>query len=147
MLLGSGKKDELVEDIPFNIPGITVKGGILGGGGKIEKISMPYSTYQPTIVKHEPYEVFAPQLQFAPVSSYAYQGGEILIGSPGASVKKALTQDVVSKPSQTGTWDIPLITSPHYEQPETRTTGLNVTHIAIIAVIGAAGIMLIKKKK
>lgn len=123
---------------------------LLGGGSKKEILveeHAPYEVFQPTTVKHAPYEVYSPQLQFAPVSSYAYQGGSILIESPGAAVKKSLSQDTVSKPSQTGTWDIPLITSPHYEQPESRSSGTNLTHIAIIAVIGAAGIMLIKKKK
>lgn len=150
---GKGKKilrDEEEEDVGFNIPGlsgITAKGGVLGTGGKIGDIHLPYSQYQPTITTHHPYATFAPEIQFAPVSTYGYQGGDIFIESPGASSKKEMRQDIVSKPEQTGQWDIPYTVSPHYEQPETTTTGLNVTHIAIIAVVGFIGYSVVKAKK
>lgn len=140
------KKEAAVSDI-VGVPGITVKGGILGTGGKVGSIEMPYSKYQPTVVSHAPYEVFAPQVQYSPTTGYAYTGATTIIGSPGATSKKEAV--VTQKPDimQRGAWDIPLVTAPHYEQPEISKTGMNITHIAIIAVIGAAGIMLIKSKK
>lgn len=140
------KKEELIESAS-DLPGITVKGGILGTGGKVGDIKYPYSTYQPSIVEHAPYEVFAPQVQFSPTTGYAYTGATTIIGSPGAESKKQTLISQEPDVMQKGAWDIPVIASPHYEQPETITSGLNVTHIAIIAVLGAAGIMLIKKKK
>lgn len=140
------KKEELIES-GSDLPGITVKGGILGTGGKVGDIEMPYSKYQPTITTHSPYEVFAPAIQYAPTTGYAYTGATTIIGSPGAVSKKEAIVTQEPDIRQKGSWDIPLITSPHYEQPEISKTGLNVTHIAIIAVLGAAGIMLIKKKK
>lgn len=152
IFLGKSKKllrDE-EEDVGFEIPGlsgITAKGGILGTGGKIGDIHLPYSQYQPTTVYHEPFETFAPQVQFAPVSTYAYQGGDIFIESPGASSKKEIIQDIVSKPEQRGLWEIPQTVAPHYEQPETTTTGLNVLHVAIIGVVGFMGYTYLKGKK
>lgn len=116
-------------------------GGLVGGG-----------TYSPTTalteanIYHQPYEMYAPQIQFAPVSSYAYQGSTTILGSPRATSKKEQSMDVVSDPLQKGAWELPTIIT---QEPDVSgaVSGTNMTHIAIIAVIGAAAIMFIKGKK
>lgn len=139
MLMGFSKKEDMIAGI---------KGGTGLIGGKVEFAPKIQETYAPTITKHEPFEIFAPQVQFAPVTTYGYVGPTTLIESPGAQVKKEQIMDVVSKPYMKGAWDIPTTIAPAISPTMGGdTSGLNVTHIAIIAVIGAAGIMLIKKKK
>lgn len=134
--------------IPIAIAGAGGLGGFglgsLFGGGKKE-IHATKEYYAPTISKvYAP--THAPQLQFAPVTSYAYQGATTIISSPGAVAKKVVTQDVVSKPAQKGTWELPIDIS--QEPKHTKDiAGTNLTHIALIAVVGAAVIMFIKGKK
>ena len=129
--------------------GGTITGGILGYQRIAQEYHEPYETYQPTTIHTEvhPLAHYAPQLQFAPVTSYGYIGATTIIDSPGAKVSKKQVMDIVSKPEMTGKWDFPITATakPTYETGDRPTTGLNVTHIALIAVIGAAGIMLIKK--
>lgn len=116
-------------------------GGLIGGG-----------TYSPTTswaeanIYHQPYETYAPQIQFAPQTSYAYQGATTIISSPGAESKKEQRLDLVSKPAQKGAWDIPTSIS-QAPSAEGAVQGTNMMHIAIIAVVGAAAIMFLKKKK
>lgn len=128
--------------------GGAITGGILGYQRIAQEYHEPYEIYQPTIVSNiaEPLSHYAPQLQFAPVTTYGYQGATTIIGSPEAKASKKQVMDVVSKPEMSGQWDFPITQTakPSYETGR-ETSGLNVTHIVIIAVIGAAGIMLIKK--
>lgn len=135
---------------------IAIAGAGLGGGfglgswfarGKKE-IHAPQEYYAPTIsvVEAAPYQTYAPQLQFAPITSYAYQGATTIISSPGAVAKKIVTQDIVSKPEMKGEWDIPTIITQEPSHVKD-IAGTNLTHIALIAVVGAAAIMLLKKKK
>lgn len=146
-IFGLSKKEELVASGSSLLPMGGIKGGTGLIGGKVEYAPQIQETYAPTIIKHEPYETYAPQVQFAPVTTYGYVGATTLIESPGAQVKKQQIMDVVSKPHMRGEWDIPTTIAPTIAPAmKGGTTGLNVTHIAIIAVIGAAGIMLIKKK-
>ena len=121
--------------------GVAFGGGLVGGG-----------TYAPTtalttsVIEADPYQYYAPQIQFAPQTSYAYQGATTIISSPEAVVKKQQTMDLISKPEQVGTWDIPTAIS---QAPEAKgaISGTNMTLIALIAVAGAAAIIFIKKKK
>lgn len=102
--------------------------GLYGGGG----------TYAPVvssvITKHEPYETFAPQVQFAPVTSYGYQGATTIISSPEAQVKKQQIMDVVSKPQMRGEWDIPTIISPTAEGAKKAGGGISTGVVAVVAV-------------
>lgn len=142
LLFGISKKEEIIKDIP----GIRGGAGLIGG--RVEYAPQIQETYAPVITKHEPYETYAPAVQFAPVTTYGYVGPTTIIESPGARVKKEQIMDVISKPTQRAEWDIPTTIAPAISPAmEGATAGLNVTHIAIIAVLGAAGIMFIKKKK
>ena len=121
--------------------GVAFGGGLVGGG-----------TYAPTtalttsVIEADPYQYYAPQIQFAPQTSYAYQGATTIISSPEAVVKKQQTMDLVSRPEQAGTWDFPIDVT---QKPDVSgaVSGTNMTMIALIAVAGAAAIMLIGKKK
>ena len=68
-------------------------GGLVGGG-----------TYAPTtalttsVIEADPYQYYAPQIQFAPQTSYAYQGATTIISSPGAVSKKEQVMEQVLKP-------------------------------------------------
>lgn len=135
---------------------IIAGGALLGGGAGIGwglgkkggEIHAEKEYYAPTtsIVEAAPYQTFAPQVQFAPVTSYAYQGATTIISSPGAVAKKVVTQDIVSRPEQMGTWDIPTIIS--QEPKHTKDiAGTNLTHIAIIAVVGFVAYSFLKGKK
>jgi hypothetical protein len=87
----------------------------------------------------------APQLQFAPVTSYGYQGATTIISSPGAEAKKAQIMDVVSKPKMRGEWDLPIEVAQAPEHTKD-ISGTNLPLIAGIAVVGAVAIMFLKKK-
>ena len=129
--------------------GGAITGGILGYQRIAQEYHEPYETYQPTTVSTvvKPFAHYAPQLQFAPVTSYGYIGATTIIDSPETKVSKKQVMDIVSKPTQRGEWDFPITATaePTYETGDRPVSGLNVTNIAIIAVIGAAGIILIKK--
>ena len=121
--------------------GVAFGGGLVGGG-----------TYAPTtalttsVIEADPYQYYAPQIQFAPQTSYAYQGATTIISSPEAVVKKQQTMDLVSRPEQAGAWDFPIDVS---QEPDVSgaVSGTNMTHIAIIAAVGVVAYMLIGKKK
>ena len=114
--------------------------GLYGGGG----------TYAPTIssvlTKHEPYETYAPQIQFAPVTSYGYQGATTIISSPGAESKKQQIMDVVSRPEMRGEWDIPTIISPIAEGGKAG-GGISTGVVAVVAVAVVAVFLLPKVLK
>ena len=135
--------------IPIAIAGAAAGGGF-GIGSWLSKgkkeIHAPYEYYAPTTSEiYAP--THAPQLQFAPVTSYAYQGATTIISSPGAVAKKEQIIDVVSKPEQAGAWDFPISVAQAPTHAPGDVSGVNITHIALIAVVGAAAIMFIKKKK
>jgi len=139
--------------IPIAIAGAGGLGGFglgsLFGKGKKEEVHAPYEYYAPTtsVIEAEPYQHFAPQVQFAPITSYAYQGATTIISSPGAVAKKIISQEAISKPEQAGRWDFPVSVTQAPEHKPGDVSGTNLTHIALIAVVGAAAIMFIKKKK
>ena len=135
--------------VPIAIGAGSLAGGVglgsLFGGGKKE-IHATKEYYAPTTSS-----VYAPtdarQLQFAPVSSYAYQGATYIIDSPGATSKKEQTMDITSRPEQKGAWDFPIGVAQTPEHKPGDTSGTNLPLIAGIAVVGAVAIMLLKKKK
>jgi hypothetical protein len=138
-------------------------GGIAGGalgmlGGKKEQnivTHAPYEIYQPTIstVYHKPYETFAPQVLYSPQVSYAYQGAQYIISSPGAQTKKEQAISETSQPQQKGAWELPqtYTVTPEYTTTQAAggTTGTNFVTLAIIGVIGlvAYGLASGRKKK
>jgi hypothetical protein len=101
--------------------------------------------YSPTtsIIKHKPYETYAPQIQFAPVTTYGYQGATYIIESPGAVSKKEQSMDVVSRPEQRGMWEVP--TTVTQEPTAGITSGTNLPLLVGIAVVGVVAFAFIKK--
>lgn len=119
--------------------------GSLFGGGKKE-IHAPQEYYAPTITDiYAP--THAPQLQFAPVTSYAYQGATTIISSPGAVSKKEQIMDVDSRPEQAGAWDFPIGVTQAPEHAPGDVAGVNMTHIAIIGAIALVAFAVIGKGK
>mgnify|MGYP000889453548 FL=1 len=111
--------------------------GSLFGGSKKEGNITSTTTYGQ--VYHQPYETFAPQIQYAPQTGYAYTGATYIINSPYATSKKdtALTQ--TSSPAQAGTWDVPQTyeTSPKVDTG----TGIDNTTIMVVAALGAVAVI------
>lgn len=136
--------------IPVAIAGLGIGTGyglgtIFGGESKKE-IHAPQEYYAP--VTSEVYSpVDARQLQFSPVTSYAYQGATTIIGSPGATSKKEQSLDVVSQPEQRGAWDFPLAVTQEPTHTPGDVSGLDLMPIVLIAVVGAVAITFIKGKK
>lgn len=113
-----------------------------------KEVHAPGEYYAPTtsVIEADPYQYFAPQIQFAPVTSYGYQGATTIISSPEAQVKKQQIMDIVSKPTQKGAWDFPIAVTQAPEHVKD-VSGTNLPLIAGIAVLGAVAIMFLKKKK
>ncbi|RJS79111.1 hypothetical protein CW713_08750 [Methanophagales archaeon] len=138
--------------IPLAVGGLIGGGGaalgsMFGGGKKteIEKHAM-YEHYAPqTTTVYSP--SYAPQTQFAPVTSYAYQGATYIISSPGAESKKEQKQSQKSIPSQKGEWAFPIEVSQEAKRAEERTEGTDFAKIAIIGVIGLVAYGVISKRK
>lgn len=128
-------------------------GWLFSKGKKDEQViteqHAPYEIYQPTTTTST-LEVYAPQVQYAPQLTYGYQGGDIVISSPGAQTKKEQTQEQESKPAQKGTWDLPQIIriEPSYDTDTgVRTAeGTDFTTIAIIAAVGLVAYGWLSKK-
>ena len=131
--------------------GGAITGGILGYQRIEQEFHEPYETYQPSLqtMTVEPLAHYAPQLQFAPVTSYGYQGATTIIDSPEARVSKKQVMDIVSKPEMRGEWDFPIsqTATPSWETGDRPVSGINATHIALIAAAALIGATLIKKKK
>jgi hypothetical protein len=124
-------------------------GGVLAGGlGKKDMIT--YNTTRTSQdVYHAPYETYAPSIQYAPVSSYAYQGATNIINSPYATANPKLAQAVTSQPNQTPTYNLPQTYSPAATVSNPTGSGLladvNWTWIAIIAGVAIVGYAYFKK--
>jgi hypothetical protein len=118
----------------------TALGGAVGslfGGSKKEESITTTNTYGQ--VYHSPYETFAPQIQYAPQSGYAYTGATYIINSPNATSKKETLLSQESSPAQAGTWDVP---QTYETKPEVSTgTGIDNQTIMIVAALAAVGII------
>ena len=130
---------------------IIAGGALLGGGAGLgwglgKKAPTTTTTYAPTITEAAPYQTYAPQVQFAPVSSYAYQGATTIISSPEAAITKKQVMDVKSAPKQLGMWDIPQTISPEVTGAAAGAGGISTPVIAIAAVALVAALYLGKKK-
>ncbi|GAH24968.1 unnamed protein product [marine sediment metagenome] len=139
--------------IPIAIAGLASGGGFglgtwLSRGKKgTTEIHAEQEHYAPTITTTEAFAHYHPRLQFAPVSTYAYQGPTYIIDSPGAVSKKEQILDIVSKPiAEFGAIEYPMDIAGSERRGEGG-EGVNMTHIAIIAVVGAVGIMALKGRK
>ena len=109
-------------------------------------LNQDYEHYAPqTTTTYAP--SYAPQTQFAPVTSYAYQGATYIISSPYAESKKEQKQSQKSIPSQRGEWAFPIEVSQEPKHTKDISGGLNLTHLAIIGVIGLVAYGVVSKKK
>ena len=137
--------------IPLAVGGlIGAGGGALGGmlGGKKQTIEKhaAYEYYAPTTSSvYSP--SYAPQTQYSPVTSYAYQGATYIINSPEAISKKEQKASQESIPSQRGEWAFPIEVSQEPKHTKDISGGLNLTHLAIIGVIGLVAYGVVSKKK
>ena len=101
--------------------------------GTLIDLSKKSETYSPVYI---PISTYSPVLTYAPQLSYGYQGGDILISSPGAETKKESTVKQESKPTITPSWQIaPEVTS----SPATGTSqGTN-----LVLLVGVAAVALV----
>lgn len=130
---------------------IIAGGALLGGGAGIgwglgKKGPTTTTTYAPTITEAAPYQTYAPQVQFAPVTSYAYQGATTIISSPEAQIAKKQVMEVKSIPEQIGTWDIPTTIAPKVTGAEAAAGGIS-TPVIALAVVGVVAALYLTKKK
>ena len=130
---------------------IIAGGALLGGGAGLgwglgKKGVTKTTTYAPTITEAAPYQTFAPEVQFAPVTTYGYQGATTIISSPEAQITKKQIMDVKSAPKQFGMWDIPQTISPEVTGTAAGAGGISTPVIAIAAVAVVAALYLGKKK-
>jgi hypothetical protein len=125
--------------IAVGIAGTAIGGavGSMFGGSKKEEHITTTQTYGQ--VYHSPYETFAPQIQYAPQTGYAYTGATYIIDSPGATSKKETLLTQESSPAQAGTWDVPQ----SYETRPTISSGSGIDNqtIMIVAALAAAAIV------
>ena len=125
--------------IAVGIAGTAIGGavGSMFGGSKKEEHITSTQTYGQ--VYHSPYETFAPQIQYAPQTGYAYTGATYIIDSPGATSKKETLLTQESSPAQAGTWDVPQT----YETSPTISPGSGIDNqtIMIVAALAAAAIV------
>lgn len=125
----------------------TALGEYVGASSKKEASIITSTTRTSQDVYHSPYETFSPQIQYAPQSSYAYQGATTIINSPNSTGSK-LAASAASSPNQTGTW-----TQPQQYTPTSKTDnstpsgiqGVDFTMIAIIAAVGLVGYAFFKR--
>lgn len=80
---------------------------------------------------------FAPNIGYAPQVSQSYVGSTYVISSPEAQVKKQIISEQVTDFRQDPVWDIPTAGG---TRSDSATEGIDVTKIAIIAVIGAVAV-------
>jgi hypothetical protein len=114
-----------------------VGGTLLGGLMSKKSDTITTTTTYGAQNIHQPYETYAPQVQYSPSTSYAYTGSSYIINSAGASISKKAEATSTASPSQTGAWDIP--TSQPTSTGVGVGTGIDWTMIAIVAAVGLVG--------
>ena len=125
--------------IAVGIAGTAIGGavGSMFGGSKKEEHITTTQTYGQ--VYHSPYETFAPQIQYAPQTGYAYTGPTYIIDSPGATSKKETLLTQESSPAQAGTWDVPQ----SYETSPTVSPGSGIDSQTIMIVAALAAVAVV----
>jgi len=94
-------------------------------------------------IYHQPYEVYQPQIQYSPATSYAYTGPSYIVNSPNSAINKKTEAVSTASPSQTGEWTTPTTTS----TAGTVGTGIDWTMLAIIGAVGIVGYAFFMGKK
>jgi hypothetical protein len=128
-----------------------VGGALLGGAGALllskKDASIANSNSQQNVY-HAPMENYQPNIQYAPVTSYAYQGATTIINSPNATAGK-LSQATTSDPTAN-----PSYTTPQTYSPSNATGSgagsllgnVDLTTLAIIGAIAVVGYAIFRKK-
>ena len=122
-----------------------ILGGILGYQRVDQEYHKPMEHYAPTITEAKPLQHFHPRLVFQPTPVYTYTGGDILIESPGARTKKETQIDVAPRAEISGAIDYPTTTTGSERVGEGDVSGVNVTHIAIVAAVALVAYGLVSK--
>ena len=129
---------------PVLIPVVAGIAGTATGAGIVSLLTkkQPATSYAPVNI---PISTYSPVLTYAPQLSYGYQGGDVIISSPGAETKKESTVKQESKPTITPSWQIaPQVTS----QPSTGvTSGTNMVYLVGIAAVALVAYGWVSKKK
>ena len=128
---------------------IPVVAGIAGTATGAGIVSLLTKKQQPVATSYAPVNIpistYSPVLTYAPQLSYGYQGGDVIISSPGAETKKESTVKQESKPTITPSWQVsPQVTS----QPSTGvTSGTNMVYLVGIAAVALVAYGWVSKKK
>lgn len=121
--------------------GASVVGGIAAGLSKKEASITTSTTRTSQDVYHSPYETYAPTIQYAPQSSYAYQGPTNIINSPNSSATPKLALSSASTPSQSASYDMPQSYTPISKTDNGQSSGLQGTDFTMIAIVGAVAVI------
>lgn len=119
----------------FLLPALAgLGGGLLSGffsGESKKEVHAPQEHYAPTYGAR----TYAPTVSDQRQVEQSYIGPTYVVDSPGATTKKEvkMDQEAVSK-------QIPTITAPTAGAQHTEKSGIDVTTIAIIAVVGAVAV-------
>lgn len=125
-----------------------VAGGALAAMGLTKKEASITDSHNQQNVYHQPYETYMPQIGYAPVTTYSYQGAQYIINSPGATQTPKQAVAVTSDPSQEGTWD-----ADQQANPSSNTGSgagslfgdVDWTSIAIIGAVAVVGYAFFKR--
>lgn len=119
---------------------------ILGGMTKKEA-SITTSTNQQDVY-HSPYENYQPSIQYAPVSSYSYQGPTTIIDSPNTTGPKQATA-LTSNPNYDASWTTPQNSTPSNAVGSGAGSllgNIDWTTLAIIGAVALVGYGLVRRR-
>ena len=131
---------------PVLIPVVAGIAGTATGAGivslltkKQQQVSTTYAPVTTTSSVYSPVQTYAPQL------AYSYQGGDVIVSSPGAETKKEASLEQTSKPTVTPSWVVsPQVSS----EPSTGvTSGTNMVYLVGIAAVALVAYGWVSKKK
>lgn len=125
-----------------------VAGGALGSAALTKKEASVTDSHNQQNVYHQPYENYQPSVQYAPVTTYSYQGAQYIINSPNSTQTPKQAVAVTSNPTQTPTYT--------NEQPysPTSSTGsgagslfgdMDWTTLAIIGAVAVVGYAVLRR--
>jgi len=121
-----------------------VAAGALAAVGLSKKEASIVDSHNQQNVYHQPYENYQPQIGYAPVTTYSYQGAQYMINSPNSTQTPKQATSVTSDPSQSGSWTTD---QPYSASSATgNSAGIDWTLLAIIAAVGLVGYGFVSRK-
>jgi hypothetical protein len=121
--------------------GVGAAAGAIGMGALSKKENSITDSHNQQNVYHSPYETYAPQVQYAPVTQYSYQGAQYMINSPNSSQTPKQAVSAASEPNQTGKWDTSQTASPSSNTGSGAGSLLGDTDFTVIALILGAAVV------